>query len=808
MRKRIRRSLGGESRSVAKRAKRKTWNSRNRRKSMPLQCHPVTDLPSQPCQETIDQPPENIESKPENLTSAKIPNLPTISPNVTPRSPPGSSLIQCVSGSIASSVLSVQTPGAICQDVDKIASVVPVDGLATVSMITESTGGKFGQIKQTPDSEISPREMSQTVSLVDINRNPKYDLPWNAKNAGSPEILSGVLVAPKGPLAAHRNSSDESESQFLVTRLSPTPTKHPSTQFSRPHTPFLRPRTPSARPLTPSTRPLTPSTRPLAPPTHIRTPFSPSALSRAERVERRRSRGLPRVSSVSEISMDDRKSYKIETEQSFETDGRTVITSAIRRSTAPMFSPLRRSEPLNQPTPATSPHLISAKQVYPGLSRRFFAKNRERVIETMEQNSVLILVSNARQKITPDWTAPFHQNSEFFYLSGYMDIGILALCKSESTGRPEVHLFVEAVDRHAQNLHSFRAGPLAAAKLCGADAAHSLQKTETFLPELLRRFSTIYFDDFRRQSDDYSDFVSKNATCPRLTEMVSDSIKIAKLGQLVRSVNDMIQKLMFVKQPEEIKLLRKAADHTAAGMKHLMSVVKPGMAEKTLEVEFEYFVKKRGATGLSFPLTVSSGPMNTVLAYTANSRVVRANSLVLVDGGAQCGYACDCTRVFPASGKFTREQRHILDDVNTIYDFALSHLVPGNSLGKIERKVWAKGRDLLRKRGIEVDMKEIGGRSILKVHDLGHPVGHMIHDCPLLSMATPLVPGAVVALEPGIYLHEGLPEIPTRYQGIGVRIEDTILITDGKPVVLTKCCRKADDIEKFMARQRRKDTGW
>ncbi|MGI9041657.1 MAG: aminopeptidase P N-terminal domain-containing protein [Gemmatimonadales bacterium] len=241
--------------------------------------------------------------------------------------------------------------------------------------------------------------------------------------------------------------------------------------------------------------------------------------------------------------------------------------------------------------------------------------------------------------------------------------------------------------------------------------------------------------------------------------------------------------LRLVKDGEELARLRRATDITTEALREAMQAARPGMWEYELEATIEYAFRRRGAERVGFPSIVGSGPNSTTLHYDKGRRQTRPGDLVVMDVGAEFGYyTSDVTRTIPISGRFTPRQRQLYDLVLATQQTAIDSVRPGTTLGELNRVA----RNYMRRHS-----GKLCGRSTCDrffVHGLSHWLGMDVHD--VGSFATPLAPGMVLTVEPGIYLVD---------EEVGIRIEDVVLVTEaGREVLSNAAPRTADGVEREM----------
>lgn len=223
-------------------------------------------------------------------------------------------------------------------------------------------------------------------------------------------------------------------------------------------------------------------------------------------------------------------------------------------------------------------------------------------------------------------------------------------------------------------------------------------------------------------------------------------------GVAIKERSQLLPSLRAVKSEGEIALMKRAIEASAAGYRALAGALKPGVRERDLQRAFENAIRDAGAEGAAYNPIVGSGPNATVLHYTANDGVVGENDLLVVDAGASVeGYAADITRTFPASGSFNARQRELYELVLRSQEASIDAVKPGATLWDAD----AAARDVI----------DEAGYGDFFIHGIGHQLGLEVHD---VNPDGPLREGMVVTIEPGVYLPE---------EGIGIRIEDDILVT-------------------------------
>ncbi|HYL54131.1 MAG TPA: aminopeptidase P family protein, partial [Gemmatimonadales bacterium] len=264
--------------------------------------------------------------------------------------------------------------------------------------------------------------------------------------------------------------------------------------------------------------------------------------------------------------------------------------------------------------------------------------------------------------------------------------------------------------------------------------------------------------------------------------------ELAFAGRDVRNLRPIVDSMRLVKDADEIARMRKAIDISAAGHVAAMQAARPGMWEYEIEAALEAAFRRNGADRVGYPSIVGSGPNSTTLHYDVNRRQTRDGDLVVVDAGAEWGqYTADVTRTFPVNGKFTPRQKAIYDLVLATQQAAFDSTRPGATIGSLNRVA----RDYMRAHSGSLCGDQTCDAYF--IHGLSHWLGMDVHD--VGDYSTPLRPGMVLTIEPGIYLPQ---------EALGVRIEDDVLVTStGAEWLSAKAPKTTAEIERLMTRPSR-----
>jgi Xaa-Pro aminopeptidase len=467
-----------------------------------------------------------------------------------------------------------------------------------------------------------------------------------------------------------------------------------------------------------------------------------------------------------------------------------------------------------------SPIVLLAQKGLPTdyLSSDFHKERREALRAKMPENSVAVFFANAVRNRANDVEYVYHQDPNFYYLTGYREphaVLVIFSDMQESDGKTYNELlYVQERNARAEMWTGYRLGVEGAKEKLGFEMAFNGKE---FLDSGLdfMTFDKVMFDDFK---DDYRDSKRNPADLYNLISSFKTQIgyyveegetnaenstqldknregnmptQRAKID--TRTLRTLMGGLRQIKTPEEMKLLTKAVRISAMGQIEVMKAMKPNMSETEVQGIHEYVYKKYGSEYEGYPSIVGAGSNGCVLHYVENNKTEVGQDLVLMDLGAEYhGYTADVTRTIPADGTFSPEQKAIYDLVYEAQEAGIAAAVVGNN-GRTTFDAAIKViNEGLVKLGI---LKSVDERHMYLPHGICHHIGLDVHD---LSDGSSFMPNMVVTIEPGIYIPEGSP-CDEKWWGIAVRIEDDILITENGPVNLSaEAPRKSDEIEALM----------
>ncbi|XP_038639410.1 xaa-Pro aminopeptidase 3 isoform X2 [Scyliorhinus canicula] len=415
---------------------------------------------------------------------------------------------------------------------------------------------------------------------------------------------------------------------------------------------------------------------------------------------------------------------------------------------------------LGQPSPFTHPHLLKTGEVTPGLSQVEFALRRHKLLSLIHQEGetlgasdhAVILLSHPTHYMTNDIPFPFHQNTNFLYLCGFQEPDSILLLHSVAGERLPSHRAVLFVPRRNQNRELWdgpRSGVDGAVALTGVDEAYTTEEFGQYVQRFKGAGCTWWYDN-------------EPPVHPRLNSEYMQPLLDAKSqrNKTVQSVKRHIQYLRLFKSDTEIELMKTAAKITSEAFISTILSSKAPVDESYIYAKFDFECRARGADLLAYPPVVAGGNRSNTLHYVKNNQMIKDGEMVLLDGGCEySGYVSDVTRVWPVNGRFTGPQSELYQAVLDVQKSCLSLCTPGT----------------------------VGNYC---PHHVGHYLGMDVHDTPDISRSISLQPGMVVTIEPGIYIPEDDTTAPPRFRGMGIRIEDDVLITEEAPVILSADCPK------------------
>lgn len=430
-------------------------------------------------------------------------------------------------------------------------------------------------------------------------------------------------------------------------------------------------------------------------------------------------------------------------------------------------------------------------------------KNRRANLQEKIQSGIIVFLGAPSYKRNHDTGFSYRQNSNFYYYTGLLEENSAAIL-IPNQGNKFV-LFVQPRDLLMEQWNGKRVGVDAAPQAFGADEAYDIAKFSEKLQELLRQEGSVafVFGDMKEQDEAIFSAVSKF------------TMNIRKGDKPLFGVRNCLREVYgqrMIKAPEEIELMRTNAKNSALAHIEAMQATTPGKNEADIKAVIEYGFAKRGAQALAYSSIVAGGMNATILHYIENNQPLRDGDLLLIDaGGERDLYASDITRTFPVNGKFSAEQKDIYEVVLRAQKEAVGLVKPGIKYTAIHEKACEVLTQGLIDLGVLSGSVEenLANKKYADYypHGTGHWIGLDVHDVGLYvddrAEPTILQPGMVFTVEPGLYFPEHLSAASDKFRGIGVRIEDDILVTDSGFENLTEACPKEiSEIEKLVGQSK------
>lgn len=428
------------------------------------------------------------------------------------------------------------------------------------------------------------------------------------------------------------------------------------------------------------------------------------------------------------------------------------------------------------------------------------AKRRRELMDQMEPNSIALLATAAPSTRSNDTEYPYRQNSDFYYLTGFVEENaVLALIPGREQG--EVVMFCQEKDRTRELWTGILMGPEQARLQLGLDDAFPIGDIDDILPGLIEGRQRVYYSMGRDPLWDQ-----------RVMSWVSTIRSRARLGAhppgefLV--LDHLLHEMRLIKSAAEIKLMERAAQISVAAHKRAMLTARSGLHEYHLEAELLHEFVRSGSRAPAYNSIVAAGSNACVLHYVENTAELRDGDLVLIDAGCEFEYyAADITRTFPVSGRFSEEQKALYNIVLQAQLEAIEAVRPGAAWDEPHnvtvRVITAGLVELGLLKGEVDELIAAEAYKAFYMHRAGHWLGMDVHDVGdyrIDSTWRLMEPGMVTTIEPGIYVDPHNSDVPARWRGIGIRIEDDVLVTrSGHRVLSDGAPKTIEEIESFMA---------
>lgn len=409
------------------------------------------------------------------------------------------------------------------------------------------------------------------------------------------------------------------------------------------------------------------------------------------------------------------------------------------------------------------------------IDKNEYKARRLELAKKLPKDSVALVFAANEKTRNGDVHYRFRQDSNFYYLTGFNEPEAILVIETASL---QSILFNKSKNPQAEIWNGKILGQHGACEELGFANAYPINEFKIHLPKILTNTKNVYYDF--SQLENYTNYIYPTIIDLKKTNR-SGTNSPTNLVDLAPEISEM----RLIKSASEIELLKKAVNISIEAHKHVATSLKKSTSEADLEAEFLYKLHKLGCKNVAYESIVAVANNACTLHYIDNNQKLDRNSLILVDaGGEYANYAADITRVYPVNGRFNQEQRQIYELVLKAQRQAIALIRPGclwNSLQETIIKTITEG--LVELNILKGDLDELLAKKAyvdFYMHGSGHWLGLDVHDCGAYKINNnwrELKAGMVLTVEPGIYIREGQKAVEKRWQGIGIRIEDDILVT-------------------------------
>ncbi|MEI8047415.1 MAG: aminopeptidase P N-terminal domain-containing protein [Bacteroidota bacterium] len=426
---------------------------------------------------------------------------------------------------------------------------------------------------------------------------------------------------------------------------------------------------------------------------------------------------------------------------------------------------------------------------YLPIEKEMYIRNRAKLVEKLKPGSLAIVNSNDEMPRSGDQTYIFRQNSDMFYLTGLdQEKCILTLCPGHPVESMREMLFTVKTSDLMVTWNGHKYTMEQVRQVSGIQTVKWLDDFEITLRDLVSRVQVIYLNQ-----NEYPKFITDVPLRDnRFALKMRQDFPVHSYERLAPIVTD----LRLVKEPEEIMQIQKACDLTNEGLRRVLKFVKPSIKEYEVEAEFSHEFIRKGSQGHAYPPIIASGANACILHYNTNFNNCNNGELLLMDVGAEYGnYAADMTRTIPVNGKFSTRQRQVYDAVLRVLKAASAMLKPGTTIDAWHSEACKLMEKELIGLGLisEDDVKNQSADSpaFFKyyMHGTGHFMGLDVHD--VGTRQTRFETGMVMTCEPAIYIPE---------EGIGIRLENDIMVAEVPVNLMAAIPIEPDEIEELMRR--------
>jgi len=414
-----------------------------------------------------------------------------------------------------------------------------------------------------------------------------------------------------------------------------------------------------------------------------------------------------------------------------------------------------------------------------------FRARRRRFMEAIAPGATAIMTSAPVATRSGDVEFIYRQDSDFYYLTGFGEPESVAVL---SPGHPdgEFVMFLRPRDKERETWTGRRAGVEGAMIEYGADKAYVIDELEKILPRYLEKSERLHYPlGLNEKMDERVMKLVRWAQAMRP--------RIGTGPAVICEPREITHEARLHKEPGELDLMRRSMKISGEAHRRAMLKARGGMMEWQIEAEVDYAFRSQGATGPSYPSIIASGPNAAILHYIHNDREMRTGELLLIDAGSEYDYyAADVTRTFPIGAKFTELQKDFYEIVLDAQLKAIEAIKPGvrfDDPHEVALKILVDGmRHLGLLHGSTEEIIKSGDYRRFYMHRTSHWLGMDVHDVGLYRRegeSRILEPGMVLTVEPGLYVSPDDDTVPEKYRGIGIRIEDDVLVTETGHEVMT-----------------------
>ncbi len=432
-----------------------------------------------------------------------------------------------------------------------------------------------------------------------------------------------------------------------------------------------------------------------------------------------------------------------------------------------------------------------------------YQSRRQHLLNLLAQeseNAIAVIPAATLLTRSRDTEYRFRQDSDFFYLTGFNEPNAL-LVLAPAADQP-VRFFCQPSDPQAEVWHGRRMGVEQAQAALGVDAAYNINDVDDYLYTILDGVEKVFYPH------DKADLAAQ------LFAIADELREAPKQGRVAPQawvdINPWLGEMRIIKSAAELDLMRQAAAISVKGHQRAMLYTRPGVFEYQVAAELHHEFAMHGAHDPAYGTICGGGENACILHYTDNNCELRDGDLLLIDAGAEYqGYAGDITRTFPVNGRFSAPQKALYNVVLAAQEAALATIKPGSDL---PTALAAAGEAITRglydlnilQGNLENLIAEDAFRPFM-IHGLGHWLGLDVHDVGTYTAAgkkRAFEPGMVLTVEPGIYIPRGMPNVDEKWQGIGIRIEDDVIVTaEGHENMTAAVPKTVDEIEQWMSQR-------